>query len=103
MMPASDECYKSGCIRDHIKPGEKLDFCSAIHSEVNIIAMAARDGVSIKGATLYVTHFPCPRCAKVIAKSGIKKVVYHQGWSNFDGEEVMRLNNIELIKINVEP
>lgn len=101
MLPNKDECYRIGCIRDHIKPGEKMDFCSAIHSEVNLIAQAARDGVSLEGADLYVTAFPCPRCAKVIAKSGIKRVFYNQGWSNFDGERVLKGAGVELIKIDI--
>ncbi len=101
MLPNKDECYRVGCVRDHIKPGEKMDFCSAIHSEVNVIAQAAQDGVATKGADLYVTAFPCPRCAKVIAKSGIKRVFYNQGWSNFDGERVLKGAGVELIKIDL--
>lgn len=101
MLPNKDECYRIGCIRDHIKPGEKMDFCSAIHSEVNLIAQAARDGISLAGADLYVTSFPCPRCAKVIAKSGIKRVFYNQGWSNFDGERVLKGAGVDLIKIDI--
>lgn len=101
MLPNKDECYRIGCIRDHIKPGEKMDFCSAIHSEVNVIAQAARDGVSTKDTDIYVTAFPCPRCAKVIAKSGIKRVFFHQGWSNFDGERVLKGAGVELIKIDL--
>ena len=101
MLPNKDECYRIGCIRDHIKPGEKMDFCSAIHSEVNIVAMAAKDGQSLKNTNLYVTSFPCPRCAKVIAQSGIKKVFFNQGWSNFDGERVLKGAGVELIKIDI--
>lgn len=101
MLPNKDECYRIGCVRDNIKPGEKMDFCSAVHSEVSVIGQAAQDGVALKGASIYVTTFPCPRCAKLIAKSGIQKVYYHQGWSNFDGERVLQGAGVELIKIDV--
>jgi len=102
MLPNIDECYKIGCIRDDLKPGEKTaELCSTIHSEAKCIAQAARDGVSLKGASIYVTTFPCPMCAKLIATSGIKKCFYVEGWANFDGERVMQAAGVELIKIDI--
>lgn len=47
-----------------------------IHAEQNAIAYAAREGISIKDATIYVTLSPCLDCAKLIVASGIIKVVY---------------------------
>jgi len=101
ILPAEDECHFDGCIRDHIKPGEKMDFCYALHSEVSIISQAAKQGVSIDGSNLYVCNYPCPNCAKAISQSGIKKVYFHQGWSNFDAEKILKSANIELIKIEL--
>lgn len=45
------------------------------HAEANAIAQAAKYGVSIDGATLYVKMEPCLDCAKLIINSGIKRVV----------------------------
>ena len=101
MLPNKDECYKIGCIRDNFKPGEKTENCSVIHSEANCIAMAAKDGKSLEGASIYVTTFPCPACAKLIAVSGIKKCFYNTGWANFDGERVMKAAGVEIIKIDL--
>jgi len=61
--------------------------------------MAAKQGISLNGTILYVTHFPCPACAKSIALSGIKKVIYSRGSSVFDGSRVMRSKGVELVKI----
>lgn len=47
-----------------------------VHSEANAIAQAARNGVSILGATLYTTASPCYDCFKLIVNSGIVEVVY---------------------------
>lgn len=102
MLPNVDECYKIGCIRDNLQPGEKTaELCSVVHSEANCIAQAAYDGVSLKGTDIYVTTFPCPMCAKLIAVSGIKKCFFNQGWANFDGERVLQAAGVELIKIDV--
>ena len=49
---------------------------------------AARNGVSIEGATIYVTVFPCPICARMIANSGIKHV---KVFGNYAGEERSKL------------
>ena len=49
---------------------------NTVHAEQNAIADAAKRGVSIDQSTLYVTHYPCINCAKMIIASGIKTVVY---------------------------
>lgn len=51
-----------------------------IHAEVNAIVQAAQHGVSTKGATCYVTHFPCIHCTKTLINAGITKVVYKTGY-----------------------
>jgi deoxycytidylate deaminase len=53
-----------------------IEFGRIIHAEMSAIADAARKGVSIDGATLYCTTFPCHICAKHIVASGIRTVVY---------------------------
>ena len=48
----------------------------------NAIADAARGGISVDGATVYVTHFPCINCAKILAASGIAAVKYWRDYRN---------------------
>ena len=47
-----------------------------IHAETNAIIQAALHGVSTKGATCYVTHYPCMNCAKALVNAGISRLVY---------------------------
>lgn len=47
-----------------------------VHAEMNAICDAAKQGRQIKGATIYVTTFPCHNCAKHIVASGIERVVF---------------------------
>jgi dCMP deaminase len=47
-----------------------------IHAEANAIVQAARNGVRIDEGTIYVTASPCWNCFKMIANSGIRKIVY---------------------------
>ncbi len=99
MLPTEDECYKIGCIRDSIEPGKDPEVCSVTHAEASIISLAACEGISLKDTILYVTHFPCPACAKLVALAGFKKIVYARGSSVFDGERVIVSRGIDIVKI----
>ncbi|MDR2737399.1 MAG: dCMP deaminase [Puniceicoccales bacterium] len=55
---------------------------ATIHAEQNAITDAARRGISIFGATAYVSHFPCLQCAKLLASSGIGEIKYHFDYNN---------------------
>lgn len=73
-----------------------------IHAEINSILFAARCGNSIAGATMVCTLSPCMDCAKAIAQSGIKQLVYcddypkgSPNWSEF-----LREAGVEVIKID---
>lgn len=74
-------CKKNGCRRimlygnaskEHRLPSD----CDSVHSEVDAICTAAKKGIKLKGATIYVTRYPCEACARAIAASGISRVVY---------------------------
>ena len=76
-------CKEKGvCLRRElgIASGTHHEICYATHAEQNAIIQAARMGLSIENATLYCTHQPCVICAKMIINSGIKRVVYEQGY-----------------------
>ncbi len=59
-----------------------------IHAEMNAIIWAARKGISIEGATIYVTLEPCSECSKNIIASGIKKIVYETPYEHTKSEEI---------------
>ena len=72
-------CTEKGeCLRKklNIPSGTRHELCYAVHAEQNAIAQAAKQGISVAGATLYCTHQPCVICAKMIINSGISKVFY---------------------------
>lgn len=57
---------------------ETVTKLSVNHAERNLIEYAAREGISLKGCTLYITHAPCIECAKSIRNSGIIELVYKE-------------------------
>ncbi|MBD3366505.1 hypothetical protein GF360_04180 [candidate division WWE3 bacterium] len=47
-----------------------------IHAEIAALNQAKQKGVSIKGATVYVTRFPCMDCAKKLVGEGVVQIFY---------------------------
>ena len=58
--------------------GSRSSSPRAVHAEARLIAAAARTGVSTDGAAMYVTDFPCPPCAKLIAGAGIGRLYFRE-------------------------
>lgn len=54
-------------------PGAEYSNCVSIHAEVNALLFADRR--DFDGGTIYVTSVCCWDCAKVIANSGLSRVV----------------------------
>ena len=80
-------CIDTGnCERErlHVPKGQNYELCVAVHAEQNAISDAARRGVSVNGATAYITHFPCVNCAKILISAGIKSVRYLHDYHNDD-------------------
>lgn len=75
-----DHCVEFGCIivESHC--------ARSSHSEVNAISLAARIGIPIDGQQMFVTHFPCPFCARVILQSGISCVYFAEIISTYSEE-----------------
>lgn len=72
---------------------------ATIHAEANAIILAAKHGVSIDGADLYITASPCWNCFKLIANSGIKRVFYGEFYKDERSLEVARRIGMELISL----
>lgn len=74
------EWPEQGCARDR-KGGCSL----ALHAEANAILYAAKNQITMEGATLYVTLSPCLPCARIIFTTGIKKVIYLDSYAEYKG------------------
>ena len=56
-----------------------------LHAEANAISKVARSTQTCENATLYITLSPCKECSKLIHQSGIKRVVYQNGYHDDAG------------------
>ncbi len=56
-----------------------------LHSELNSLMKAAKEGISVVGSTLYVTLSPCTRCCAMLAQAGIKEIIYLEEYRDKTG------------------
>ncbi len=94
------ECLR---VKKGIASGTCQELCYAVHAEQNAIIQAAKLGVSVDGATLYCTHQPCSICAKIIINSGIKRVIYDNGYPDDFSMQMFEEAGLEIIKYSELP
>jgi dCMP deaminase len=83
------------CCEDH----EGLTQWYVLHAEANAILKVARSTQSCDNATLYITLSPCKECSKLIHQSGIKRVVYQNGYRDTSGVDFLVKAGIEVSQI----
>lgn len=82
-------CVKNGCRRvrlygENSKTHRLPSDCDALHSEIDAICNAAKKGIDLEGATIFVTRYPCEACARAVCEAGIKTVIYGRNESISD-------------------
>ena len=72
--------FIAGCPHvSHIRDGHEQ---ATIHSEINAICDCAKRGVTLNGAKIFITHYPCLNCFKTICSSGIVEIIYLEDYNN---------------------
>jgi dCMP deaminase len=98
--PTEYSPYLNGDPRNDFSRGVRPDLSTALHAEAAIVARAARGGSSLAGADLYVSTFPCPACARLIAEAGFERCYFISPYAMLDGDAILRAAGIELIWID---
>ena len=96
-------CKEKGfCMRDklNIPSGTRAEMCYAIHAEQNAVIQAAKMGISVEGATIYVTHQPCSVCTRILINAGIKRIVYGESYPDSFSLELLKEAGIELCDLS---
>ena len=73
-----------------------------IHAELNAVLKCAKEGVSVKGATIYTTLSCCAQCASMLASCGVKRVVYLEEYRYTSGIDILNECGIVVDKLNSE-
>lgn len=97
-------CTEVGCLIYESKTpsGEIEENCyRTIHAEINAIAQAAKNGVSIRDAAIYVTHTPCIHCMKVLINTGITHIFYERDYKANTVRELLASTDVVMKKVEV--
>jgi len=97
--PSQHALTINGDPRSNLDAGQGAGIYTSIHAEASVLAKAARLGIAVDGADVYVTTFPCPACARSLVEAGVKRVFYKKGYSVLDSEEILKGSGIELILV----
>ncbi len=73
-----------------------------LHSELNSLMKAAKDGISVVDSILYVSLSPCTRCCAMIAQAGIREVVYLEEYRDKTGLYELMKHGIIVRKMILE-
>jgi dCMP deaminase len=95
-VPSAHIHYVNGDPRNSFSKGEHIEISTAFHAEATLIARAAATGTSLEGVDMYVTVFPCPPCAKLIAYSGIRNLYCTGGYAVLDGQTILEDKGVKI-------
>lgn len=101
-LPGTPHCDVVGCLREQlgVPSGQRQEICRAQHAEANVCNFAARHGVALEGATMYVTAQPCTTCVKAMATTGIHRVIFDSEYPDQLACQLAKEAGMELISFS---
>lgn len=78
--------------------GQDVTRPDVLHAESNIVAKAAREGISLKGSTIVVTLSPCLPCAMQMFQAGVSRVIYDEEYRITDGIDFLHEQGVQIDK-----
>jgi dCMP deaminase len=106
VAPGVHSCFDLGYCRKEqagVDWGTKgSGHCLATHAEAN--AIVQNHEKDLTGATMYCLHFPCNECAKLIASSGIKEVVFLKHYKDTvpKAQEIFAFSGVKFRKLEMD-
>ena len=83
VVPYQTHALHFGASREkNFSPPNDLNYYDAVHAEVELLIKVGKEGISLKGTTLFINLLPCPSCARMFAETDIDEFVYAIDHSN---------------------
>lgn len=98
-------CTDAGClvVASQNADGTTEENCiRTIHAEINAIAQAAKNGVMIDGADIYITHSPCMNCLKVLLNTGINRICFEKEYKLNRVQWLLDPRPVEMVRVDME-
>jgi dCMP deaminase len=90
-------CAKEDTDGKRLPAGSGL--CRGAHAEMNAVMNAAKEGVNLKGSSVYCTYSPCWDCAKHLSNLEIAEFVYEIEYKEEEGRRAIALLKRRGIKV----
>lgn len=78
--------------------GSTYTLDTVLHAEENLLIKMATSNESICGSTIYITHAPCVKCARMLIASNISRVIYRDVYRDPSGLKLIQQNGIDVFK-----
>jgi dCMP deaminase len=85
---------------EHLVDGKLVTKDSVLHAEENAIIKMAKSSGSTDKATMYITHQPCIKCARMIVAAGFSRLVYDESYRDSSGIDLLHESNLSVEKFN---
>lgn len=101
-----DKCNGTGKINQ-----QKCENCNGLgritnefvlHAEQNVIAYAAKNGISTNDTTMYITLAPCKICAKLMIQAGVTRIVYSEKYRDMSGVDFLNKLGIKVDYLEID-
>lgn len=90
----ADHCIDHPCAGAEQPSGQGLHLCEAIHAEQNAL-LQCRNINEIH--TAYVTASPCIHCVRLLANTGVKRIMFKEEYPHVESQRVALSAGIEWI------
>ena len=98
-------CTDIGCLIyvSRNPDGEEEENCfRTIHAEINAIAQAAKHGVEINGADIYINASPCYHCLKTLINTGIRRIYYLKPYKIERIRPLLEYSQVDVIQVALD-
>ncbi len=90
-LPGQAHCTEDTC-------NSTTPCSNSVHAEEGAIVFAAKEGIPLKGTTMWCTTLPCPTCARLIAQAGISELVYTRDYRKTEGLSILEMSGVKVRK-----
>jgi dCMP deaminase len=100
-VPDDDFCRDEGCPQygtTHVC-GRLKTKPDVEHAERNLIYFAARKGIRLEGASLFITHSPCVPCARAILNVGFEACYYAHVHKEGEGRDWLASRSFNICQV----
>ena len=94
-------CLEVGCLRATlgIPSGQRHEICRGIHAEQNVIIQAAVHGISLRGAEIFCTTYPCFICSKMLINCGVKRIWISENYPDELSKSMLAEAGVQVIHL----